>query len=307
LTAPAIERSFRLPNGWEGTLEREAEPVSVTRLSVVVPVFDERENLAPLVAELRRELAGLGIGFEIVAVDDGSRDGGREVLAKLAGEVPELRVLGFDRNRGKSAALAAGFDAARGDAIVTIDADLQNDPADIARMLEALPGCDLVAGVRRQRNDTWLRRLSSRVANGVRGRVLGDGVRDTGCALKLFRREQAARFARFEGMHRFLPALVQIQGGRVVEVPVNDRPRHWGRAKYGVGNRLFRGLLDMAGVWWLRRRALRFVVESEIDAQAPLRVDAQAPLRVDAQAPLRVDAQAPLSGPASARRDEEIR
>ena len=241
-----------------------------------MPVFDERENLVPFVGELRGELQKLGLPFEIVAVDDGSRDGGREVLAKLAADVPELRVLFFDRNRGKSAALLAGFDAACGDAIVTIDADLQNDPADIARMLERLPECDLVAGVRRARSDTWLRKLSSRVANGVRARVLGDGVSDTGCALKLFRREQALRFARFEGMHRFLPALVQLQGGRVVEVPVNDRPRHWGRAKYGVGNRLFRGLLDMAGVWWLKRRALRFEGVREIAPQAPLKPLARA-------------------------------
>ena len=243
----------------------------VASLSAVVPVYDERENLAPLVQELRRALEALGIDFEILLVDDGSRDGSFEVLTQLAGRVPELRVLRLDANRGQSAALCAGFAAARGDAIVTLDGDLQNDPADIARLLGQLAESDMVAGVRRERHDGWLRRASSRVANAVRSAVLGDGVVDTGCSLKLFRRELAAGFPRFAGMHRFLPALVQIQGGRVVQLPVNHRPRRSGCSKYGIGNRLFRGLVDLGGVFWLQRRALRSRVAQQIESQSWLK------------------------------------
>jgi glycosyltransferase involved in cell wall biosynthesis len=158
------------------------------------------------------------------------------------------------RNSGQSAALAAGFRLARGSSVVTLDADLQNDPADIPRVLAALDGVAMVSGIRRNRRDDWLRRVSSRIANRVRRAALDDGVTDVGCSLKAYRVEYLRRIPAFNGFHRFLPALVQMAGGSVREVDVAHRPRVHGTSKYGVGNRLWRGLVDLAGVRWMRRR-----------------------------------------------------
>jgi len=227
------------------------------RLSVVIPVYNERENVEPLVEELTAELSRIDAAYEVLLVDDGSTDGSREVMDRLVGEAPCLRVLHLDGNHGQSAAFGVGFRAARGEYIVTLDADLQNDPADISRLLEWIPRFDMVAGYRRRRNDAWLRRISSRVANGIRALVLRDGIRDTGCSLKLFRADLAKTMPVFNGMHRFLPALLQMQGGTVTQLAVNHRPRRAGDSKYGVRNRLGRGILDMSGVWWLKRRAVR--------------------------------------------------
>lgn len=227
------------------------------RLSAVVPVYNEKDNLVPLVTELVRELDRIGSPYEILLVDDGSTDGSRELLEEIARGHRGVRVIHLDGNYGQSAATSAAFDAVRGEWIVTLDADLQNDPADIARLMEWIPRFDMVAGYRRRRHDSLLRRISSRVANRVRSRVLGDGIRDTGCSLKLFRSTFARRMPRFNGMHRFLPFLVQLQGGTVTEVAVNHRPRRAGDSKYGVRNRLFRGILDLIGLTWMRRRALR--------------------------------------------------
>jgi dolichol-phosphate mannosyltransferase len=234
------------------------------RLSAVIPVFNERDNVVPLVAELAAELDRVGASYEIVLVDDGSTDGTGEIMDRVAQATPRVRALHLDRNRGQSAATAAGFEAAVGEYIVTLDADRQNDPSDIARLLEWIPQFDMVAGYRRSRQDSWVRRVSSGVANGVRRRVLGDGIRDTGCSLKLFRRELTHRMPRFNGMHRFLPLLVQLQGGAVTQVPVNHRPRTAGTSKYGVRNRLFRGIFDLFGVAWLKRRYVRYAVSYQM-------------------------------------------
>ncbi len=225
-------------------------------LSVVIPVFDERESLEPLHRELDAALAGLPGGVEILFVDDGSRDGSRDHMLELAGKDPRVRVLALDRNRGQSAALAAGFAAARGEVIATLDADLQNDPADIPRLLPALDRADVVNGIRVHRNDSWWRRASSRVANGVRNWVTGESVTDVGCSLRVMRREFVARVRPFRGMHRFLPTLLRIEGARVIEQPVNHRGRRYGVSKYGVRNRLWVTLVDLLGVRWLQRRAL---------------------------------------------------
>jgi len=235
------------------------------RLSAVIPVYNERENVVPLVDELESELTRLGIAFEIILVDDGSTDGSGEAMDRLAAERPVVRALHLERNSGQSAATGAGFDAARGTYIVTLDADMQNDPADIARLMEWIPRFDMVAGYRRTRRDNAVRRISSVVANRVRSRVLGDGIRDTGCSLKLFRRDLTPRMLRFNGMHRFLPFLAQLQGATVTQVPVNHRSRQAGDSKYGVGNRLFRGLYDLIAMGWMKRR----FVNTPVGYEAP--------------------------------------
>lgn len=222
-------------------------------ISVVFPVFDEEANLAALLDEIERALED-GPSYEIVAVDDGSTDASLALLRARAADDPRLRVLASPRRSGQSAALTAGFRATRANVVVALDADLQNDPADIPRLLAALPGHDVVSGVRRRRRDTWVRRIASRVANGVRRRVLDDGVRDVGCSLKAYRRRFLTGLPAFDGVHRFLPALVRLQGGRVCEIEVSHRPRLHGRSKYGIADRLGRGIVDLLGVVWLRRR-----------------------------------------------------
>lgn len=230
-------------------------------VSLVLPVHNERANLAGLVGEIGAVFATRP--YEIVAVDDGSTDGSRDELRRLAADGERLRVVALRARSGQSAALAAGWDVARGDAVVTLDADGQNDPADapsLLAILEADPGLAAVVGVRIGRRDGAWKRLQSAVANGVRNVVTGDHVRDTGCGLKAFRRSALRDLPRFDGMHRFLPTLIRRAGGRVAEHPVRHRPRLHGSSKYGMWNRSLRGLRDALGVRWLRRRALRYDV-----------------------------------------------
>ncbi|HEX6944624.1 MAG TPA: glycosyltransferase family 2 protein [Casimicrobiaceae bacterium] len=230
------------------------------RLSVVVPVRNEAGNIAPLVDEIAAALAPLA-AFEIVYVDDGSDDATPAELRELRGRVPQLRVVRHERSCGQSTAIVTGVLAARHPWIATLDGDGQNDPADIRRLLDRLasaqPGenLQLLCGWRAQRQDTWLRRLSSRVANGVRGRVLRDRTPDTGCGLKVFPREVFLRLPYFDHMHRFLPALVQRHGGTVESVVVSHRPRTRGRSKYGLFDRLWVGIVDLFGVGWLIARS----------------------------------------------------
>ena len=228
------------------------------RLSVVVPVFDEQDSLEPLHRELDAALSALPGGIEILLVDDGSRDRSLAVMRGLARKDPRVRVLALDRNHGQSAAFEAGFQAARGELIATLDADLQNDPADIPRMIERLADADVVNGVRERRQDGFVRRLSSKVANGFRNRMNGEAVTDVGCTLRVMRSEHARRVKLFRGLHRFLPTLLRLEGARVVEVPVAHRPRRYGTSKYGIGNRLFVGLVDVFAVRWMQRRHERW-------------------------------------------------
>lgn len=227
-------------------------------VSVVVPLFNEEENVPILQAELTSALGGLD--YEIIFVDDGSRD---RTAHRIAPD-PRVRVLQFERNAGQSAAMYAGLHAARGVVAVLIDGDLQNDPADIPKLLgEIERGADLVCGYRAQRKDTVVKRITSRVANFVRSRFTRDGVRDTGCSLKAMRRECVGALVPFKGMHRFIPALVKGAGYRLVEVAVNHRPRKFGESKYGLGNRALRATMDMFGVRWLLSRRLVFKVRGE--------------------------------------------
>jgi glycosyltransferase involved in cell wall biosynthesis len=224
------------------------------RVSIVVPVYNEEESLPVLAEEIGAAMAEVTPDYELLWVDDGSTDGGPAVLARLAAADPRVRVLRLRRNSGQSAALAAGFANARAEVVVTLDADLQNDPADIPRLLAALDGCDVVCGVRTARQDTWVRRLSSRIANGVRNRLTHEAVTDVGCTLRAARAEHLRRIPVFKGMHRFLPTLLRMEGARVREVPVRHRPRRYGEAKYGIGNRLWRGIADLLAVRWLQSR-----------------------------------------------------
>lgn len=224
-------------------------------VSVVVPLFNEEENVPILQAELAAALVGLD--YEIIFVNDGSSDRTMERIAPG----PRVRVLSFERNAGQSAAMYAGLQVTRGAACVLIDGDLQNDPGDIPRLLAEIErGADLVCGYRAQRKDTFVKRATSRVANFIRSRFTKDGVRDTGCTLKAMRRECVGELVPFKGMHRFIPALVKGAGYRLVEVPVNHRPRKFGQSKYGLGNRALRATMDMFGVRWLLSRRLNYRV-----------------------------------------------
>jgi glycosyltransferase involved in cell wall biosynthesis len=234
-----------------------AGPQPARALSVVVPMKDEEANVVALVTEI---CAAIGGDDEVVLVDDGSRDGTvREMQRARAQFGPRVRVIRHDRNRGQSTAICTGVRAAAGVLIATLDGDGQNDPADIPRLVQELraragDGVTMIAGERRVRHDSFVRRLSSRIANGVRDALLHDGVRDTGCGLKVFARSTFLELPAFDHMHRFLPALVNAAGGRVHPLPVSHRPRRAGRSKYGIGNRLWVGIVDLFGVRWLIRR-----------------------------------------------------
>jgi glycosyltransferase involved in cell wall biosynthesis len=231
-------------------------------ISVVVPIKDERDNLVSLTDQLMKVLHAREEShhahFEIIYVDDGSTDGSSQLLDRLAAEHASVIVLHFDRNYGQSSAFDAGFKRSTGALVVTMDGDLQNDPADIGTLLAYTEKYDLVCGWRTERHDSLTRKISSRVANAVRSAVTGDHVHDTGCSLKVFRREVVDRLQLFVGMHRFFPALALMHGFTVTEVPVRHHPRMHGISKYGVGNRLFKGLYDLLAVRWMQDRVLKY-------------------------------------------------
>jgi dolichol-phosphate mannosyltransferase len=226
-----------------------------TAVSVIAPLFNEEDSISILQAELTSALKDFD--HEIIFVDDGSIDRTAERIEAA----PNVRVIRFEKNTGQSAAIYAGLHAARGATAVLIDGDLQNDPADIPRLLsEIARGADLVCGYRAQRRDTRVKRLTSWIANAVRSRFTKDGVRDTGCTLKAMRRECLSALVPFKGMHRFIPALVKGAGYRLVEIPVNHRPRRFGQSKYGLGNRAVNATMDMFGVRWLLSRRLNYKI-----------------------------------------------
>ena len=235
-----------------------SQPAPEPEISVVVAAYNEVESLPILLGELRPVLEATGRSWEIVLVDDGSTDGTAEAIRAAAAREGRIQAVLLAANRGQSAALAAGFAHVRGRVVVTLDADLQNDPADLPRLLAALEGADVVSGIRADRQDSAVRRLSSRVANGFRRAVLGDPVTDIGCSFKAYRREVLDGLPMFVGVHRFLPALCVFRGARLAEVPLAHRPRRLGRSKYGVGNRLWRGLHDLVGVRWLKSRLVSY-------------------------------------------------
>src|SRR3954470_8047780 len=233
-------------------------------LSVVFPVYNEEENVPVLLDEIARAV-GSKWSYEMVAVDDGSTDRSLAVLREMRSKYPNLRVLAFEKNTGQTAALDAAWRGARGRMVVSLDADLQNDPADIPDMIANLEkqNADMVIGVRTNRRDTWSRRMQSRIGNGVRNWITNDKITDTGCSLKLLKRTAIDRIRLFTGMHRFLPTLVRMHGYKVVEMPVNHRARKFGVSKYGAMNRAFRGLADCVAVRWMSKRVLTYRVREE--------------------------------------------
>jgi dolichol-phosphate mannosyltransferase len=231
------------------------------QLSIVVPVRNEQDNILPLLEEIHAALDSRA-EFEVIYVDDGSTDATPARLSEAMARYPRLRALAHRESCGQSTALMSGFRAARGEWIATLDGDGQNDPADIPKLITARDGAQgsnlqLVAGYRRKRQDSWLKRISSRVANGVRSRMLGDATPDTGCGLKLIEREACLALPYFDHMHRFLPALIQRGGGATISVEVNHRPRTRGTSNYGMFDRLWVGIVDLFGVMWLNRRTQR--------------------------------------------------
>ena len=227
-------------------------------VSVVIPLYNEEDNIAELQKELAAALAG--IDHEVILVDDCSKD---QTLSRIE-KRPEVRVIEFAKNTGQSAAMYAGIQAARGDVIVLLDGDRQNDPADIPKLLAGIEqGADLVCGYRANRKDTTFKRIQSRIANAVRSRFTGDGVRDTGCTLKAMRRECREALVPFYGMHRFIPALIKGMGYKLTEVPTQHRPRVAGVSKYGFGNRAWKATCDMFAVKWLLSRQIQIRVRRE--------------------------------------------
>jgi glycosyltransferase involved in cell wall biosynthesis len=221
--------------------------------SVIIPFYNEEGAIPGLLAEVRAVMDGLGTPYEGVFVDDGSTDGTAAVLAAATRDWPQARVIAGQGNQGQAAALLRGFEEARGRWLITLDGDGQNDPADIPALLQAAANCDMVVGIRATRRDSWLRRAMSSIANGVRGRILGDHLHDSGCALKVFRAEVARSFFPIRSLYSFMPAMAIAAGFRVTELPVSHRERRTGESKYGLGTFAWRPLVDTLALWWLLR------------------------------------------------------
>ncbi len=233
--------------------------------SVAIPVFNEAESLDELVSRVEASMQRLGRNWELILVDDGSTDGSFARIVELKKRCPSLRGLKFSKNNGQTAAMAAGIKAARGQIIITLDADLQNDPADIPLLLERLnDGYDAAVGWRKKRNDNFIRRASSKFANWIRNVISSETIKDTGCSLKAFKTSIIQPIELFEGMHRFLPTLVKMNGGRVIEVEVSHHPRQKGVSKYNVWNRIFRSFLDLLAIRWMKWRKLRYQIDDQV-------------------------------------------
>lgn len=234
-------------------------------ISAVVPVFNEEENLPVLVPKLIGVLDQLSKPYEIIFVDDGSADQSQKILGETVLTHPRVRVLVFKENRGLSAALVAGMREARGNVIVTLDSDLQNDPEDLPRLLGHLGRYDMATGWRQRREDPWLKRVASRVGNSVRNWLSGEDIHDSACTLRAFKRECVERLPVFNGMHRFLSTLAKMEGYRIVEVPVTHHPRQFGKSKYNIRNRMVRSFVDLLAVRWMKRRRLTYEIKKRME------------------------------------------
>ena len=233
-------------------------------ISVVVPVYNEQANLPILIPKLVEVFHRPGSLYEMIFVDDGSSDGSRRILKEMASRYSSLHILAFKKNCGLSAALFAGMKDARGKKIVTLDSDLQNDPADIPRLLEKLTEYDMATGWRQKREDPWLKRISSKIANSIRNRLGGEDIQDSACTLRAFKRECIKEIKFFNGMHRFLSTLIRMEGYRVIEVPVSHHPRMFGKSKYNIRNRMWRAFIDLLAVKWMKSRHIHYEIEERI-------------------------------------------
>lgn len=232
--------------------------------SVIIPIKDEEENISSLIEELEPIMEQLGKPWELICIDDGSTDQSRAILYKLCQQKPYMRVLTFTQNYGQTSAFAAGFKTALGQIIITMDGDGQNDPTDIPKLTAAIIDADMVIGWRVNRKDPWQKRFVSRIANYIRSRVCCDGMHDTGCSLKVYRKEALEKIKLFDGMHRFLPALFKIENLRIKEIPVNHRERTKGVTKYHFFNRSLKPLIDLFVVRWMRSHYLDYQVKEQI-------------------------------------------
>ena len=245
-------------------MKESAKKTEEIEISVVVPIFNEEESIPVLIPELVRVLNHLNTPYEVLLVDDGSSDGSLKILKEMISRYPFLRTLRFRENRGSSTVLVAGVREARGAKIVTIDSDLQNDPGDIPKLLEYLGPYDMAAGWRQKREDPWIRRISSKIANRIRNWLSGEKINDSVCPLRVFKKECFEDIPKFNGMHRFLPTLMKMEGYRVIEVPVSHHPRRFGKSKYNIRNRMWRSFIDLLAVRWMKNRYLAYDVEERI-------------------------------------------
>jgi dolichol-phosphate mannosyltransferase len=229
-------------------------------LSLVIPAYNEQENIPVLLERVGAALAQIGKSFEVLIVDDGSTDSTPKLLEEGMHKYPWLRVLRMAKNGGQSAAFEAGFKAARGEAIATIDADLQNDPEEIPRLLPMLDGYDMVTGWRKDRHDTGFRRIQTKIANRIRNWLSDETIQDSASSLKLYKRHCVEGLKLFNGMHRFFPTLVKMRGYSVLETPVKHSQRYAGTAKYGLRNRAWRAFIDLLAVRWMKKRYLKYEV-----------------------------------------------
>lgn len=239
-------------------------------LSVVIPVYNEEESLPVLWPEIRDALGPTGLAFEVIFIDDGSRDRSAEIIRAFREADPRVRLVKLKANAGETAATDAGLKAVRGRHVVTMDADLQNDPRDIPGMLRELQEWDAVTGwrVNRGAGDSLIRRMSSRIANRVRNALSAETIQDSGCTFRAFRRECLEDLVLYKGFHRFIPTLLRMRGCRVIEVPVNHRPRRFGQSKYGIGNRALRAFYDLMVVRWMKDRRLRYEIAEDLGGEA---------------------------------------
>ena len=233
-------------------------------ISIVVPVYNEEKNLPILIQKLMGVLDELGKSYEMIFVDDGSTDRSREILKKEAFLHPQIHMLGFRKNCGETAAGAAGLKEARGEVVITIDADLQNDPRDIPRMLEYLKDYDMVTGWRQKRDDSWVKRITSKIANVIRNRLSGEIIQDSGCTFRAYKQECLQNLRLFKGMHRFMPTLVKMEGFRVIEIPIAHHPREFGVSKYTTWNRMWQAFIDLLAVKWMKNRHIRYEIKEKI-------------------------------------------
>ncbi|MEW6377534.1 MAG: glycosyltransferase family 2 protein [Thermodesulfobacteriota bacterium] len=233
-------------------------------ISVIVPVYNEEENLPILIPQIAEVTESLGRTFEIIFIDDGSIDGSRKIIKEMASKYPQILMLGFKKNCGETAASAAGLKKAKGKVIITIDADLQNDPKDIPRMLEYLEEYDMATGWRKRREDSLVKQVTSKIANGIRNWLSEEAIRDSGCTFRAYKRECLQEIKLYKGMHRFMPTLVKMEGYRVIEVPIAHHPRRFGSSKYTTWNRMWSAFIDLLAVKWMKSRHICYEIEERI-------------------------------------------